>query len=239
MINIAICDDNADACRYTASLVEREMRAYAFETEIFSDTKALIDAISKAGYSPDIAILDIMIGEESGIALARQLKRQLPSCGIIFLTGYADYAPESFETEPVWFITKSTAETYLGPALQRAIERADSWKGRLGIVARSGGKRFFLPLNEVLYLDRFARRTRIVCRDGSYEISGRVESLLGDEVREYFIRCHQGYWVNLRHIAGLEKEEFVLTDGSRVPISRTYRDEARRRFFESISTDHN
>ena len=46
-----------------------------------------------------------------------------------------------------------------------------------------------------------------------------------------FVRCHQGYWVNEAGIVGLERDTFLLADGSRIPISRSFRDDARGRFF--------
>ena len=42
--------------------------------------------------------------------------------------------------------------------------------------------------------------------------------------------------MNLRHVHALEKNEFVLTDGSRIPISRSYREEARRQFFQRFQS---
>ena len=49
-----------------------------------------------------------------------------------------------------------------------------------------------------------------------------------------FLRCHQSYWANYSHITAMEKDEFVLTGGLRVPISRSYRSAARSAFFANL-----
>ena len=49
-----------------------------------------------------------------------------------------------------------------------------------------------------------------------------------------FLRCHQSYWANFSHITAMEKDEFVLTGGLRVPISRSYRSAARSAFFANL-----
>ena len=49
-----------------------------------------------------------------------------------------------------------------------------------------------------------------------------------------FLRCHQSYWANFSYITAMEKDEFVLTGGLRVPISRSYRSAARSTFFANL-----
>ena len=45
----------------------------------------------------DIAFLDIMIGDMTGVDLAKRIKAVYPCCDIVFCTGYSDYAPQAFE----------------------------------------------------------------------------------------------------------------------------------------------
>ena len=235
MLKTAICDDNPEHLNHAASLVLAELSSYAPDVELFHSAEDLIQAVECDRYRPDIAILDILLEDENGIELAKKLNALLPGCSIIFLTGYPDYAPASYEARHVWFVLKSSAEQYLGPALHRALDAAARDESILGITAHSRGKRFFLPLGDILYIERVARKTRIVCKDASYYVSGSPAAQLQGAVSSYFLRCHQGYWVNTRQIKALQREEFVLTDGTRIPISRTFRDEARSRFFEQFS----
>lgn len=235
MVRLAICDDQPEHLRYTALLVRRELNSYILEIDSFSSAGQFLNCLKVGDYTPDIAVLDVELGPASGIDIAKELNRLLPSCRIIFLTGHAEYVSASYEAEHTWFVLKSQADAWFGQALRRAISSSPSGESALGIVAKSGGKSFFLPLGEVLYIDRVARRTRIVCREESYYVSGPPTKLVTEALASSFVRCHQGFWVNLRNVRGLEREEFVLSDETRIPIGRTYRAQARERFFARFS----
>lgn len=235
MVRIAICDDIPEHLHYTETLVRRELNSFEPEIDSFQNAGQLLKCLEAGDYAPDVAVLDVEIGDKSGIDLAKHINRLLPACRIIFLSGHAEYASASYEAEHIWFVLKSQADSYIGPALRRALSTSLSGDGGLGIVAKTGGKSFFLPLGEILYIDREARKTRIVCEKDSYFVSGSPASLITEPVALSFVRCHQGYWVNLRNVKGIEKEEFLLSNGTRIPIGRTYRAQARERFFERFS----
>ncbi len=238
MVTLAICDDDPIHLKYTASLVQKELLSSELSLALYSAPKGLLASIREGSYCPDIVILDIELGQENGIQVAREINIALPSCSIIFLTGHPNYAPACYETKHVWFVLKESAEEYLGQALRRAIASSENDSSVIELHVKSGGKRFSLLLGSVLYLDSVARKTQIVCTDTVYTVPGRPSDLLSANkaASPYFIRCHQGYWVNLRHVHALEKNEVVLTDGSRIPISRSYREEARRQFFQRFQS---
>lgn len=234
MIKIAICDDNPEHLKYTASLIRKELSSSILELETFTAASRLIKLAEEDHYRPDIAVLDIVLGHENGIDLAKRMNSLVPACRIIFLTGFADYAPASYEARHVWFVLKSSADQFLGSALRRALDGLDDPSAVLGITARTGGKSFFIPLGEIFYLERYARKARIVCKNAVHLIPGSPAALINTRVDPFFVRCHQGYWVNLRQVTALERDEFVLINGARIPISRSFRDTARSRFFEQF-----
>lgn len=71
--------------------------------------------------------------------------------------------------------------------------------------------------------------------DGDLETTQSPQALLAGDAAGEFIRCHQSFWVNCRAIVGMEHETFCLSDGTRVPISRSYRKNAREAFFRLLA----
>ena len=235
MLRIAVCDDNPVHLDHAVSVIGRELASYAPEILRFPDAESLLTQIRSRTFAPDIAVLDIEMDGKDGIELARDLNRSLPDCQIIFLTAYLSYAPEVYETEHIWFVLKSRMEEHIGPALRKALSVSESAGTRqLGITLKGRGKAQFLPLSELLYLSRVGRRAQIVTLSGTYYSSSRPADLIPGLLEPCFVRCHQGYWVNLNKISFLDHDCFVLADGSRIPISRTYREDARRRFFQRV-----
>ena len=84
-------------------------------------------------------------------------------------------------------------------------------------------------------MERILRRTKLTLLGGAEEWTPLTPAeLLEADSAQQFIRCHQSYWANFSHITAMEKDEFVLTGGLRVPISRSYRSAARSAFFANL-----
>lgn len=98
MLCIAICDDERIHLRHTAELIDSALAARSADISCFDSSEALLQAVV-SGYAPDIAVLDIQMGEMDGISLAKRLNALTPSCRIIFVTSYLAFATEVYSTE--------------------------------------------------------------------------------------------------------------------------------------------
>ena len=231
MILIAVCDDNPLHLSHTKGLLDDAAFGTPVHVRTFTNADSLLDAIADEGFRPSIAILDIELGEQSGIALAESINRQLPDCQVIFLSAYAEHASEVYRTRHVWFVIKNRADEFLIPAVQRAIENLSAQEPSAVLSIRHSGANLVVPVHDIIYIERVARKLRIVCRGQTY-LTSQLPSVLLSSFTQELPRCHQGFWVNLRHVSALDHNEFVMDDGSRIPISRTYRDAVRTRFFD-------
>lgn len=61
----------------------------------FDNPHDVIDYLSDE--KPDVAFLDIMIGDMNGVELARRIKSIHPGCDIVFCTGYDSFATQAFD----------------------------------------------------------------------------------------------------------------------------------------------
>ena len=231
MLRIAVCDDDSLQLNTTSQTVGQILSSHSPEIDRFPDGEALLTALEKGGYRPDIAILDIQMPGVGGIAAGRRLNELVPSCRIIFLTSFLGYATDVYEVRHSYFVLKPELEKRMAPALERALEDL----GRNARLAfRSDGVMVTVAASEVLYLERNLRKTRVVCAREDFFTSSRAEEILAEEPWDGFVQCHQSYWVNLHHVTAMNTDGFTLTDGSEVPISRSRRQAAREAFFSSI-----
>ena len=233
MLQIALCDDNKIHLQINEKLVKKATGDTECLIQTFFSAESLLSEIEKNRYFPDIAILDIEMSGEDGITLAKRMNEMIPQCRIIFLTSYQEYAQEAYHTEHVWFVLKKDADKYFQSAWNKAVKSLQENDSSIpGIVIREKGISFFIPLDQILYLSKESRKALIVCTDRDYHDTRRPALLIPRLLQKSFIRCHQGYWVNIQMIEALDHEEFILKNGSRIPISRTFREESRRQFFE-------
>ena len=233
MYSIAICDDVPLHCEALARSVQSQLNGQIAQPQLFDSPTALLHAIFTDGYAPEIAILDIQMDEMSGIELAKCINASLPQCAIIFVTSYLGFATDVYETEHAYFILKSEFNQRIGPALLKALAKKPPPVLHYPV---SWGYRN-VPCVQVLCMERILRRTKLTLLDGAEDWTSLTPAkLLYTDSAQQFIRCHQSYWVNFRHIETMEHDCFLLAGGLRVPISRTYRSAAREHFFSLLHT---
>ena len=233
MLKVAVCDDNpvhlSKAKQRTENALIKEKCRFQIWT--FPCAEALLEKIVDEEWQPEIAVLDIEMEGENGISLAQKLNEKVPHCRIIFLTGYADYAHKVYVAEHIWFVVKNHADEVFDAAMKKALQSLRQKETSVpGLLVREKGKKILIPMGDILYISRVSRKALIHCVDRDYYDSRRPADLIPQHLKEHFLQCHQGYWVSFRMIERLDHEVFVLRGGIRIPIGRTFREQARGRF---------
>ena len=184
----------------------------------------------------DIAILTVESDDMRAIALAKSINYLHPTCQIIFLFSDVSVSAEVYEAEHVWAIQKNNVTQYLERSISKCLKNLSECKTRKpGLFIRENGKTVLIPISEILYISKVGRKSIIKGLFQDHFDARNPAQLIPPLFTDCFLRCHQGYWVNLNMISELDHEEFVLQDGSRVPIGRVFRMDARKRFLQQFS----
>lgn len=227
MLSIAICEDEALWLNTAKSIVYQAAMRFEPELRLFSGSEELLRAV-RAGYQPDVAVLDLVLREGSGIEAAHELRRVCPYCSIIFMTAFISASCNIYETEGSYYILKSQFRERVAEAIEKALEDQSS---RACISFRVRGTAQSVPAKDILYLERRLKKTLIVCADGKqFSTTAKPGELLDEAKLRYFVRCHQSFFVNLQHAASMTTGGFIMSCGQEVPISRSCRQQARDAF---------
>ncbi len=100
----------------------RKLLEPVFElVETVEDGRALLRAAQKL--RPDVILLDISMPLLNGIDAARQLRKTLPDCKLIFLTMHADpaYVTEAFRAGAAGYLLKRSAASELVNAIHEVM----------------------------------------------------------------------------------------------------------------------
>ena len=103
MYTIYICDDDA---LFASSLCAKVHQLFpgSFQISVFHSIRTLQAAAEKT--PPNIALLDIQLGQDNGISLAKQLFPSPSQTQVIFIIGYVEYCSDVYETEHIYFLLK-------------------------------------------------------------------------------------------------------------------------------------
>ena len=117
-LNIAICDDEENIRIYIRKLIQKQ-ETFCKITE-FSSGKELLEFQDETNAEEiDILFLDISMGDEDGMTVAKQLRSQMESKKeavwgslplLIFVTGYPEYMQEAFSVNAFQYIVKPIQE---------------------------------------------------------------------------------------------------------------------------------
>ena len=233
MINIAICDDNITTTGELETMLQEIARKHFIqsETEVFWDGKKLAESVER-GACFDIIFLDIEMGKEDGITVARRIMEWDKNILIIYVTSHESYMQESFAVRPFRFLVKPVGESKLEKCFLEAYEEV------------SGNDSYFrysyqrmnhkIPIRDILYFESNRRKISIVTQKGDFELYGKLneieESLKISKAA--FLRVHQSYLVNYKYVEGLGYDFVVMDNGKRISIS----EDRRKRISEQYCT---
>lgn len=125
ILNILIVDDEEVTIMGIKKLVKWEQIGVAKVMDASSGEEALIKSETER---VDIIITDIRMTGMNGIELAKSIRKEYPSCQIIFMSGYIEneYLKEAIDLEVVGFIEKPIQVKAIEGAVQKAITKLES-----------------------------------------------------------------------------------------------------------------
>lgn len=218
MLQIILCDDEKEALEDLEHLLSRILSDTEYQLHTYRDSESMLNNLEKEKFHPDLLIQDIVLEQQDGIEAAGIISRLAPRCQIIFISNYDDYVSDVYSVRHCYFIRKSALQEYFPRALETALRNLAS---RQTIHFQFQGKTKTLDADQILYLERILRRTRIVVPGGEEFCYAKPYELLQQADKMPFLQCHQSYWVNLFQVDSLCKDSFIMKNGTAVPVSRS------------------
>lgn len=234
-LRVAIVDDEVPA-----RALLREYLAAEPEVELVAECANGFEAVRAVEeLHPDVLLLDVQMPRLSGFDVLELVERDV---AVVFVTAFDAYAVRAFEVQAVDYLLKPVAPERLRQALTRARQRlgrphqaasaalqaaATPQAGpATRLIVREGGRVEILPLEAVDVIE--AQDDCVVVRSGGKKLrkASTLNDLAGQLDPGRFVRVHRCFLLNVARLARLElyardSRLAVLTDGSKIPVSRT------------------
>ena len=199
MLNIAICDDDIQTTgRMDMLLQEIAKRNFMdVEIEVFWNGESLADAVAQGTYDKNALI--------------------------IYVTSHENHMQESFEVRPFRFLVKPVSEKLFETCFKSAYEEVYCGDSYFRYSYQRVNHK--IPMREILYFESNRRKVSIVTEKDTFVAYGKLnnieESLKQSKVP--FLRVHQSYLVNYKHVEGQAYDFVVMDNGKRISISEDRR----------------
>ncbi len=220
MSNFLLYDDNTADISEIEELLEAALGDS--EHKVFTASqKEEADRILKTE-AIDIAFLDIVLENGSGINYAVDIQRRFPKLQVVFVTGYVMYSEQIFDAQPSGFLIKPVTLKKIKRVLDQlgaAVESKSSADVLVCSTKESGV--MSIPFASIGYFEYTHRRIHIFTPDGK-EVGSfpSKSSEFESRLPPYFSRCHYSFWINLALTKEICRYQALTVKGAVVPISQ-------------------
>ena len=226
-MNAALVDDLESDLRILENLLKEyfSLQGLEFQGSFFLSGEQFLSAFCPGRF--DMIFMDNLMDGINGMETARRLRRLDGTIPIIFVTTEESYALEGYSVRAADYLLKPVSKERLFASMDHLTEAG---KRRKSLEIQENRIIRQLYLDEVLYVRSAGHFLEILTVSGALRPYMTLESFLSmlQQLGEYgdpslglrFQNCCRGYVVCLDHVCSFNPMEFIMTDGSRVPISR-------------------
>ena len=204
-MNIAICDDEENIRIYIRKLIQKQ-ETFCKITE-FSSGKELLEFQDETNAEEiDILFLDISMGDEDGMNVAKQLRSQMES-----------------NFEQVFAQTIREYQYLMAKKKEKPKE----------VLVRNGNRTRSVSADDIYYIESSNRKVTLYLRHEKIEYYDKISSL-ESELKPDFFRIHKGYLVNIKYVERYDRTEVKMRNGDSLLISKYKYQDFVKRYLEYI-----
>ncbi|KPN89419.1 LytTR family DNA-binding domain-containing protein [Lysinibacillus sp. ZYM-1] len=196
----------------------------------------------------DCVFLDIELGMNNGLDLAKQLMLNEQRPEIIFATAYDEYALQAFEVNAFDYILKPFEAQRVQNAVEKLIAKKRAAQVKTmeelkvsqfdkleKLTVYMNDRILLMKIQDILYCTSEESKTIVVTEQGRFFASESLAALEKRLVLKGFARVHRAYIVNIEYIVELEpwsssKYNLILHNRHSIPVSRLYMKDVRKIF---------
>lgn len=232
MIKIAVCDDNKEICSQIEEYILKctENKNLKVEIDKFYSGKNLLEKM-KPQNPYKLIFLDIEINNENGSDIGYEIRMVMKnhSVNIIYISSYKKYAMSLFRSRPLDFIIKPITCEKINKVFN--ILQEIGYNDEIFFEVKNGKNIKKILYTNILYFMGKGRKIIIATIDKDYECYMKLNDI---DAPNNFMQVHKSYIINCKYIDEYRYNEIILMHNIRIPVSRTYQKEVRKKYTNII-----
>ena len=219
MLRISICDDDIAGVDKLAMLIEKYCNKKGLEYSMHTYTNGS-DLLASNLAECDLLFLDVDMGQENGIAIAHEIRKNYRVIVLVYVSGYVQYAPAGYNVKAFAYILKNDLDALFESTMDDVMKQMN-FRGMVYKI-KINSEEVALPLKNIVYLESLDKTT--IIHTNNRMISYAVRQPLADAINylcdKGFVQIHKSYLVNMQHITKLKNYTINLTDGTNLPAAQ-------------------
>ncbi|MEG1718858.1 MAG: LytTR family DNA-binding domain-containing protein [Clostridia bacterium] len=237
-MNIAIIDDVVTDCQLLLSFIERycQENKIADNIDVFLSGDEFLNSYQKDKYN--IIFLDVFVGDLNGIEIAEVIRKKDTNCKIIFASISNEFAVKSFRVRAFDYIVKPYSYEHIKMTMDLCVDEIKS-VGRY-IELKEGRAYIKVMLCDIIYVDYDNHYVRLHTDKRMIKTYSYFDDFAPKfEGQSNFLQCYRNCIINIDNIETIDKSDFILKDGERIPISHKKYVEVKQQFLDYVFEKNN
>lgn len=228
MINFIICDDDMHILEIVKQVITKTMFPTSLEYKIhaFNKYDKEFHAIINKDIPNKIYLLDIEVGSESGLEIAKQIRNTDWNSTILVLTAHYELEILAYKSKILLFDFISKFDLYDEKVCNSIKQCVDKVLKNNKLIININKTIYHIEYNDILYLifDTSKRKTIIYTLNNTYEVNASLKELFS-KIKGNFIYTHRACIVNVSNIKHIDIKNKTITFKNNTTtylVSRTY-----------------
>lgn len=230
---LLVDDEPASLARLHDLVSDREDMVIIGEAK---DCREALEAIETA--RPDLVLLDIHMPGEGGVDLASRIKRSEPAPLVVFVTAFDRHALEAFDVDAVDYLLKPVGRERFEEAMEKIRRRLadpppvaamDASRRIQRLIVRDGDRSVVLRIDQIDWIRAAGNYCEVHVGSSTHLLREKISVTESRLDPQHFVRIHRSTIVNIdrvKEIHQMGRGDLIvqLIDGTKLPLSRTYRE---------------
>ena len=234
MFKIARCDDENLFTEELKELLSGYMieKGLVVEIDTYSSGESLVDLGIEVVQYTDV-FLDINMEKIDGIKTAEMIRKASREVFIVFVTAYVDYSLEGYRLDVVRYLLKGNTnfQSKVNECMDAILDKMNYSVTKREFDFKEGRKE--ISLERLLYIESNLHILEFHVMEDDMKVYTLYETLNVFETKlaeNDFIRIHQSYLVNAKHIKNVVRCKVILTNGVELSIPKARYAEVKKKF---------
>lgn len=203
MINFIICDDEHHITEIEKSIISKIMfkTNIEYKIHIFNNYDKSFFAMSNSNLSNKIYLLDIEVGDKSGLEVAKKIREKDWDSVILILTAHYELESIAYKSKILLLDFISKFDLFDKKITETILMCVDKIMNKDKLRIKSARKYEQIDFADILYItfDSITRKTKIITYDKIYETSEALKDL-NKRLKGKFVITHRACIVNVNNV---------------------------------------